>query len=151
MNFTGNPGRRPLAALWLLGLMLPLWGCSQEGAGLALVGPEWRLVEYGGLDHPAQVLEGTEAQVQFGPDGRMVGNAGCNDIQASYQLQGDRLEIGEIASTRKFCHDPEDIMDQEAQIIRALMSAESASIEDNRLRIFYDQSRRALFFRQAAP
>ena len=53
-------------------------------------------------------------------DGTVSGTGGCNRFNASYEVKGERISIGPAAATRKFCQQPEGIMDQEQQFFAAL-------------------------------
>ena len=50
-------------------------------------------------------------------------------------MDGEKITIGPLASTMKFCNDPEGVMDQEAQYLAALQSAATYRIEGNRLEL----------------
>jgi len=88
----------------------------------SLAGSEWGLA---GQDAPF---------VQFGSDGDMNGNGGCNNFGGSYELNGERLIIGPILSTKKACMGP--IMDQETTFFRALQNAHRIEATHLRLIIF---------------
>ncbi len=80
-------------------------------------------------------LEGQDAPfVQFGSDGDMNGNGGCNNFGGSYKLNGQRLIIGPIMSTKKACMG--DIMKQEAAFFRALQNAHRIEATHLKLVIF---------------
>ncbi len=52
--------------------------------------------------------------------GTVSGSAGCNRFNASYEIEGEQIRIGPAAATRKFCAEPEGIMEQEQQFLAAL-------------------------------
>ena len=64
--------------------------------------------------------------------GRLSGSGGCNRITGSYQLDGDRLTFGPIASTRMAC--PE-AMDQEQAFLKALAAVRSYRIPGGTLEL----------------
>jgi heat shock protein HslJ len=66
---------------------------------------------------------GAELTATFGADGNLTGLAGCNNYTAPYQIDGSKMVIGPAAATRKACAQPEGIMDQELQVLTALMTA----------------------------
>jgi len=87
-------------------------------------------------------LEGQDAPfIQFGSKGEMNGNGGCNSFGGSYELNGQRLIIGPIMSTKKACMG--DIMKQETAFFRALQNAHHIEATHLRLVIF-DESNNEL-------
>lgn len=94
-----------------------------EGQPLSsLAGSEWG---YEGQDGPF---------VKFGANGEMNGNGGCNNFGGSYELNGERLIIGPIMSTKKACMG--DVMKQETEFFRALQQAHHVKATHLRLSIF---------------
>jgi heat shock protein HslJ len=89
-----------------------------------LAGTSWRVTGYnngqGGVVSP---IIGAELTATFGADGNLTGLAGCNNYTAPYQIDGSKMVIGPAAATRKACAQPEGIMDQELQVLTALMTA----------------------------
>ena len=52
------------------------------------------------------------------PDGRMTGFSGCNRLAGGYTLQGDRLSLAPVASTRMTCEQ----RDSQERFFLAMMS-----------------------------
>jgi heat shock protein HslJ len=67
------------------------------------------------------VIPGTTVTAQFEGD-QMSGSAGCNNYNAAVAIEGDTMTIGDAASTRKACTDPEGVMDQETTFLSMLPS-----------------------------
>lgn len=65
-----------------------------------------------------EAAEGVASTVRFGSDGRVTGDAGCNRFGGSYTLDGDRLEVGPLATTKRMC--PDEIMTQEDRFLELL-------------------------------
>jgi heat shock protein HslJ len=87
-----------------------------------LGGSEWVPIEIEGV--PAS--EVTRAFVQFGDDGRLSGNSGCNRFTGSYRIDGETLRIGSrVAMTRMAC--PQAVMEEEARLVQALEAARGFS------------------------
>jgi len=59
-----------------------------------LVG-EWRPADIGGVEVPAE----SQMFVRFGGDGKVVGHGGCNRFFGTYNLTGNRIEIGALGAT----------------------------------------------------
>ena len=68
------------------------------------------------------VLDGTQINARFDADGRVTGSAGCNDYFAGYQTDDQSITIGHAAATRRFCAEPQGIMEQEAGVLAAMQS-----------------------------
>ncbi len=98
-----------------LSLSLAMAGCATASPQLA--GSEWRPTEIGGAGVPAE----PEMFVRFGGEGRLEGHGGCNGFFGSYELKGDKIEIGPLGATRMAC--PEPIMDAEQRFMNVLGSA----------------------------
>jgi heat shock protein HslJ len=74
-----------------------------ESAGpLPLTGTTWRL---SGIAHnDAVVSTAVDEQITLAlQDGRVSGFAGCNDYFGAYELDGNTLTFGALASTKKAC------------------------------------------------
>jgi len=129
-----------------------------DGTGLAvyeaqsqeLAGTTWEVTAFNnGKQAVVGVLEGTTLTASFGKDGNISGNAGCNNYNGPYKVDGDQITIGPLASTMKMCSDPAGIMDQEAQYLAALQSAANYQIEGNVLELrTKDDAMAALFKRK---
>ena len=74
----------------------------------------------------APLLHKLNARLDFAPDGRLVGNGGCNSLTSAYTLQGNRLTLGPLATTRKTCG--EALMEQEDRVLTALERAVTARV-----------------------
>src|SRR5687767_11011553 len=74
----------------------------------------------------APLLHKLNARLDFAPDGRLAGNGGCNSITSAYTLQGSRLTLGPLATTRKTCS--EVLMEQEDRVLTALERAVTARV-----------------------
>ena len=104
--------------LWLIaGLVLLAWyrGDQTPVAGgrvnaqsppkvgnTTLVGPYWRAIEIAGKPVPAQDPK-REPHLVFQAGGRVSGSDGCNRFTGSYELKGDAITFGQLASTQMAC------------------------------------------------
>lgn len=77
----------------------------------------------------------TKITLNFGADGMVSGNAGCNNYNGSYQVDGATLQVGPLGSTRMFCETPQGVMDQEAQFLAALQNSATYDISNDILTI----------------
>lgn len=77
------------------------------------------------------ILDRREARIVFGTDGRISGNTSCNLMGADYTLEGSRLQIGPVVTTRRACARP--LMEQEDRILTALELARDARVRPDGL------------------
>jgi heat shock protein HslJ len=105
-----------------------------EAGSLTLAGTSWEVMACNnGKQAVVSVLGGTRITAHFGDDGRVTGSAGCNEYFASYEVRGESIRIALPGATRRFCAEPEGIMDQEARFLEALRSAATFRLEGERL------------------
>jgi heat shock protein HslJ len=117
-----------------------------------LGGTSWIVTGYNnGQGGVVSVLLGTELTADFGGDGQLAGNAGCNTYNAAYTTDGDSITIAPAASTRMFCGEPEGVMDQETEYLMALSTAATYSITGSRLQLRTADGALAADFQQAGP
>jgi len=99
----------------------------------ALAGTAWRVTGYNnGRQAVVSVLADTQLTVAFAADGRVSGSAGCNHFMGTYTASGSSLQFGPAATTRKLCAQPEGIMAQEQQFLKALESVATIRQEGER-------------------
>lgn len=100
-----------------------------------IAGTEWRLAGIEG-EPP---IEGSRVWISFKPDETWVaGSAGCNTFTGDYIRRGeDGLRVGPLRLTRRFCNEPEGVMQQEARVMHLLgeVNAYEATREWLHLRI----------------
>jgi heat shock protein HslJ len=95
-----------------------------------LAGASWEATGYNnGNQAVTSVLAGTTITARFSSDGTLSGNSSCNDYSGPYKVDGEQIEIGPLASSKKACTDPAGVMDQEAQYLAALGTAATYKIE----------------------
>ena len=95
-----------------------------------LAGTSWEAVNfYNGNQAIVGTVTGTTLTAEFGKDGTLSGNGGCNNYSGPYTVDGDKIKIGPLASTMMACSDPEGVMEQETQYLAALQMAESYQVE----------------------
>jgi heat shock protein HslJ len=95
-----------------------------------LADTSWDVIGYNnGKQAVVSVALGTTITANFGADGTLSGNAGCNDYFASYETDGSKISIGPVGSTQKMCAEPPNIMEQEAEYLQALSTAATYRID----------------------
>lgn len=105
-------------------------------APAGLLGTSWEVNSYNnGREAVVSILTGTDISLNFGTDGKVSGNAGCNSYSGDYQTNGKELKVGILAGTRMFCDKPVGLMDQEKQYLVALQNAATFEIAGDKLTI----------------
>lgn len=105
-----------------------------------LEGTSWHLFAY----RKTKPLEGTQITASF-ESGLVRGSAGCNSYGAPYQLDGNRISLGEIELTAMACLEPEGVMEQEAYLMDFLANVQTYRLEGEQLQL-YRPDGEGLFF-----
>ena len=135
----------PLAALLLLGAAAACGGDEEASADPStLEGIAWVLTS--GVD-----VEGWEdvAPTARFADGMISGSTGCNRFGGSYTVDGDALELGEIAQSAMGCPPPADAVEREYG--GALDNVRAWRVENDELVLLDGDGAELLRFRAATP
>lgn len=115
----------------------------------SFTGVEWGVVGFNnGRQAVTSPLLDTEISLLFGADGRVSGNASCNQFNGNFTIDGQSISVGELATTRMMC--PEEVMQQEAEFLAALQNATSFSQDGDLLTLFGENEERMLDLRPLA-
>ncbi len=95
------------------------------------------------------ILDKRRARLVLGRDGRLSGHNSCNAMNGTFTLEGDRIRIGPIATTRMAC--PELQREQEDRILTALELAVTARVRPDGLLEIRDADGRGLLRATRAP
>ena len=119
----------------LLALLIAISGTALHGAMLFaaddLEGVTWHLVELNGAA-PAPLPGGKQLSIMFDANKKSAaGYNGCNNYFGQYELQGQSLKFGPIASTRRAC--PEAQSNIETKFMAALEKTNSWEIKGGTL------------------
>jgi heat shock protein HslJ len=128
---------------WCLVLLFPLSSCAigskpqlaEIKCCTNLEGSEWKAQSYRDEKQLAKVLSNSALSVAFGANGHLSGYAGCNRYTASYKASAGKLEIGQTASTRMFCAEPEGLMAQESSFLKAINRSATYSMNASQLEL----------------
>ena len=109
-----------------------------EAQSQELAGTSW-LATYLNTESSEGVVTSSSIQASqqtlfFDKDGKVSGNAGCNDYFADYEVNDKKLSISAIGSTKMFCGD--GLMAEETAFLTALEKAASYRITGDSLQIF---------------
>lgn len=85
---------------------------------------EWRIEDIGGQG----IIDDSRATLVFGSDGRLSGNASCNRLIASYNVEGEKITISPAGLTMMAC--PPALMDQERKLVDLLGAVNAYSIDN---------------------
>lgn len=100
-----------------------------------LRGTRWEVINFNNGAAITTLIPDTRITMDFGTDGQVTGNAGCNSYFGPYQASGNSITISQLGGTTRFCADPAGVMDQEAQFLSRLPSATNLRIDGNRLEL----------------
>ena len=99
-----------------------------------LAGTNWEVISYNnGAEAVVSVIIGTQITADFGEDGQLTGNSGCNSYFASYETDEEKITIGPAGMTEMACMEPEGVMEQEQLYLTALGMADVYRIEADSL------------------
>jgi heat shock protein HslJ len=125
---------------WLLApaplLAVILAGCATSpgspGSGFTtpeLAGTRWVVTSIDG-SAPA----GPALTADFGNDGRVSGDAGCNSYSGPFIQDGRNVQFGELLSTRRACVD-DGRQRQETRVLNILQGPTTLQLNRNRLTV----------------
>ncbi len=129
---SAEEGRRPQTTL-IVERFINVWpreSCGNPLADSPLRGTYWKLVRLG--ETPVQAAENQrEPHLIFASDAlRISGSGGCNRVMGNFELDGDKLHLGRMASTMMACPSG---MEQEQQFLRSLEKVERYRISGGHL------------------
>lgn len=102
----------------------------------ALNGVTWRATVYNnGRGGAVSLLDDSAITATFGADGVLSGSAGCNQYRAAYVAKESTIAIQTPAATRKTCSEPEGVMRQESEYLKALTTAATYTIQGQQLEL----------------
>jgi putative lipoprotein len=95
---------------------------------------EWLLEDLAG----GGVIDYLQTKLTLTEDGKIFGNAGCNNYTGTYKITGNNIKISPLASTRKMC--TPTVINQEIKFLQVLQSINK--IDFNEGFLFMDSPRR---------
>jgi heat shock protein HslJ len=98
-----------------------------NATSFTLPGSAWKVITFAGqtplADHPITF--------EFDNEGNIAGDGSCNRFGGACQIEGDKIEVGPLRSTRRACEP--DIMQQEHKFLALLGAIAAWSIEGDEL------------------
>lgn len=96
------------------------------------------------------VIAGAELTATFTDGGELRGGAGCNTYRSTFTTDGVKIAISPPASTKKFCAQPEGVMQQEGEYLQVLSSAARFRLDGSTLRLTRADGTHLVDFARAA-
>ncbi|MCB0086132.1 MAG: META domain-containing protein, partial [Caldilineaceae bacterium] len=119
---------------------------TSGGESDPLASTSWQLTGLGTTDTQTPLVADSTVTLEFGTNGQVGGNAGCNSFGGSYTVDGETIMFSELISTLMACAD-NNVMEQEQQYLAALNSADRFAVNGDQLTIWYDNDSSVLTFR----
>jgi len=105
----------------------------------------WILQSFGKIGEEPPLILDTEITIQFNEENRVEGFSGCNQYFGQYRAKDDgTLSFRDLAMTEMACLRPEGVMIIEQRYLDALADVSAYEVEENRLRLFYDEGQSVL-------
>ena len=96
---------------------------------MTLANTRWRLVGLGETSEDR--LPEKRPWLRFtDKEGRVSGFSGCNNVMGSYRVEGDGLQLGQLAGTQMFCQDTAAL---ERAFLDALLAVTGYRIDGDKL------------------
>ncbi len=106
------------------------------GRGGDVAGRTWTLSQMYVDGDGVTPIDGAEPTATFDTDGNVYGTGGCNTYRGSYGTDGDTITIGPLATTLKYCEQPDGAMDQEGTFLALMQSADSYRVRGGTLTLY---------------
>jgi heat shock protein HslJ len=98
-----------------------------NSTSFTLPGSAWQVDTFAGqyplTEHPITF--------EFDTEGNIAGDASCNRFGGSCQIEGDKIKVGRLRSTRRACEP--DVMEQEYKFLALLGAAATWSLDGDKL------------------
>jgi heat shock protein HslJ len=94
----------------------------------------WELVSYGETSNQTTAASiDFNTFIDFGEDGELTGNVGCNSFGGDYEVNGNQITFGSIISTLMACEDP--IGAQESAVLKTFTDTATYDLSGDTLTI----------------
>lgn len=122
----GNDGESKAGGDGARSTTAPRQGGTADLAGRKFLSDSVRV---GGNDRP--LVPSTRISLSFDADGNIGASAGCNQFGGPYEIEGDRLVVGDMAGTEMGCDEPRHLQDQ--WLVEVLGSEPTFLLDGDRL------------------
>ena len=117
----------------VIGLLVLFVLAACAGGASASINGQWKLVSYGSAASQTPAAPDVETSIEFGSDGKLTGNVGCNGFGGDFKVDGDTITFGSVMSTMMFCEGP--VGDQEMGTITVLQASAKFALDGDNLTI----------------
>jgi heat shock protein HslJ len=117
---------------------------ASSTAPIGLANTNWKLAQVETLGVSNAPVAGTEITLNFSGDNKISGSAGCNSYNGGYQLEGNQITIGPLATTMMMCSD--EIMLQEQGYLKLLQTPGTVSQQGSNLVLTLEGSNTVLTY-----
>jgi heat shock protein HslJ len=129
--------KKLMTILILLAASGSILSACADGTSGSLKGTSWTLVSYGSKGNQTPAAPGIETSLNFGADGQVSGNMGCNGFGGKYTLKDGKIIFSELMSTMMACPEPQ--MTQESTSFQAMTGTVTYQFNGDTL-MLYDAS-----------
>lgn len=100
------------------------YGCAGDPKDMLTVG-EWHITRV----KSSEIAANVSVTINFGENGEVYGNSGCNRFVGNYQITGEVFQLNQLAATRMAC--PSIQMDIETAVLDSLNDVTRFNVTDN--------------------
>jgi heat shock protein HslJ len=118
---------------------------------VASIQGEWKVTGVNTGDAVSSPILDTELTAVFADDGSLTGSAGCNNYTTTYTAETGDISIEPSASTKKFCPEPEGVMEQEASYLAALAATATYGFNGSTMGFSDSEGKKLVTFARAQP
>jgi len=118
---------------FVIGLLVLLVMAACAGGTSASITGEWKLVSHGSASNQVPAAPDVDTSIDFGSNGQMDGNVGCNGFGGDFKVDGDTITFGSVMSTMMFCEGP--VGEQELGTIAVLQESATFVLDGDTLTI----------------
>ena len=123
---------------------LLLSACASQGTPASLPGTSWKLDSYGPAGNQTPAASGVDTNLDFGKEGTLNGNLGCNNFSGNYQETNNNIAFSMMISTMMACVGPQ--MTQEDIGLKIMNGTVRYTIAGNKLTIYAATGDNAITF-----
>jgi heat shock protein HslJ len=125
---------KPILLTLLIVSGLLLSACTSQGIPAGLPGTSWKLVSYGPAGNRTPAAAGIDTSLDFGKDGTINGNLGCNCFSGNYQVTNGKIVLTMMISTMMACVGPK--MNQEDAGLKIMNGTVRYTVAANKLTLY---------------
>jgi len=117
----------------VVGLLALFVLAACAGGTSASVSGQWKLVSYGSASSQTPAAVNVDTNIEFGSDGKLNGNVGCNSFGGDYKVSGNQITFGPVMSTMMACLNQSG--DQEMGTLAVLKDSAKFVMDNNKLTV----------------